>query len=60
MESIVGTIYYAEDNPSQLADIASELSREAQNAIHKFNQDKPTPNLRKSVLAWHGTQRASG
>ena len=50
LESLVGTIYYVEKNPPELADIASELSREAQNAIERFNHNKPTPNIRKSVL----------
>ena len=50
LESLVGTIYYSEGNPPQLANIASELGREAQNAIERFNHNKPTPNIRKSVL----------
>ena len=50
LESLVGTIYYREKNPPQLANIASEMGREAQNAIERFNHSKPTPNIRKSVL----------
>ena len=49
LEAVVGSIYYAEKNPPQLSDLASALSREAQNAVERFYHNRPLQNLPKKV-----------